>query len=80
MTDKEARLLEFIIRFKATHDGLSPSYREIMAEFNFERGFRSTSEVHYHLKKLVVAGKITLGGWHRRGIMIPGGTWTYVPE
>ena len=58
----------YIIAYKQANDGLSPSYRDIMAQ-----GVGSTSTVARHLKKLEADGKITVSGV--RGIKVTGGEW-----
>lgn len=69
-------LVFFIVRFKRTHDGVGPSYRE-MGEF---MGGYSISVISYWLHKLEAAGAIRLlrderGKWMARGIKVAGGNW-----
>jgi SOS-response transcriptional repressor LexA len=76
-TDRSMDVFNWIVEFKRNHDGLSPTVREI------QRGmkYRTTSAVHYHLVELEKRGMIqiyrNLDGASSRGIIIPGGQWTY---
>ncbi len=67
--EKREKILAYIIDFKQKNDGLSPTVRDITKNCEFS----STSVTDYHLDKMVVDGKIKR---QRRGIMIPGGSWT----
>lgn len=63
--------LEFIKAYKREHDGISPTWRELAAQFR-----TSTSVVGYVLRQLQDDGKIRLvGNGKIRGIMVVGGQW-----
>jgi len=64
-------VFRFLKMYKATHDGCSPTYRQISRECCL----RSPSNVLYQLKKLVVAGLIRMPEG-TRDIEIVGGQWT----
>ena len=67
-------IFEFILDYKATHDGNSPSIREIMAA----PGLLSTSSAWNALRRLERAHKITLcGNRASRRIVVVGGQWTF---
>lgn len=67
-------IFNFIIQFKTTNDGRSPTIREIAAGCTIP----STSVVNYHLQRLSQAGRITLNGQGQtRQITVPGGQWVY---
>ncbi len=68
---RRAAMLAYIIDYKASHDGLSPSIRDIARECNIP----STSTVSYDLATLESEGKIKLAEG-RKGIMVVGGVWT----
>ncbi len=65
----KSRVLDYIIEYKTGHDGLSPSYRQIMAACNLS----STSVVGYNLARLRDDGRIKING--TRGIAVVGGRW-----
>ncbi|MGI6730441.1 MAG: hypothetical protein ACOX5F_00905 [Anaerovoracaceae bacterium] len=71
------KLFEFIVDYKSTHDGNSPTYREMM----LGTGLTTTSMVAYHLEKLEDEGKIArpqqVG--NIRVIEVVGGCW-YPPD
>ena len=72
LNETDIEVFQFIVRFKHTHNGNSPSMLEI------ERGTcaSSRSHVHYVLKKLEDAGFLKMGENQRsRGIQIPGTEW-----
>ena len=62
-------VLLYIIRYKQSHDGNSPSVREIGRACRIT----STSHVFYYLVKLELSGKIRLRG--TRSIEVIGGKW-----
>ena len=64
-------ILSYIITYKCQHDGLSPTYRQIMRGV----GISSTSVVAYHIRHLEVMGRLRLGPGGR-GLMVPGGQWS----
>lgn len=66
-----AAVLKYIIDYKAEHDGLSPTLRDICMKLDIA----STSSVSYILAGLEKQGKIRkLGDW-KRGIVVTGGQW-----
>ena len=72
------RVLEFVIEYKRTHDGNSPSTRQILtATF-----LASTSTVNYHLTQLVKMGRIRTFALDKqsRSIEVVGGKWSYDAE
>jgi len=79
--DTAGRVLDFIIGYKAAHDGNSPSVREIGEGC----GISSTSVVRYHLNTLVLEQLIHIptsdsGVRLAARIEIPGGKWTHKEE
>lgn len=68
----------WILKFKQTHDGNSPNYAEIMAEF----GISSKAVTADILKRLEKAGRIKRNGTRRAARMIEviGGRWTFQPN
>jgi len=69
------QVLAFVIEFKDEHDGLSPTYREIMDACDIS----STSMVQRYLLRLERQGKIECmldQNQRIRGVMISGATWT----
>ncbi len=69
--ERRADMLAYIIDYKTTHDGLSPSIRDIASECNIP----STSTVSYYLDTLESEDKIKLAAGHK-GIMVVGGVWS----
>jgi SOS-response transcriptional repressor LexA len=69
------RVFEFILEYKATHDGLAPSYGEIMEAC----GIKSRGHVNHILVALDEEGLIHKGDGYRN-LSVPGGRWTYDPE
>jgi len=69
---RKNEIFYYIISYKTDNDGLSPTYREICAEFDI----KSTSTVRYYLKLLEEEGRITFG-YRKRGIKVKGGRWIY---
>ena len=70
-------VFNFIVRFKRSHNGNSPSMYEI------EKGTcaSSRSHVHYILRKLEDAGFLKMGENQRsRGIQIPGTEWVITKQ
>lgn len=76
MSRNAERVLAFIIRFKQSHDGNSPTVREI----GEETGISSTSVVNYCLDKLEIAGLIQRDTGASRSIQVAGGSWSYQPQ
>jgi len=72
---KKERILDFLIRYKKSLDGNSPTVREIMAGARIS----STSLVASYLRLLQEDGKIRLieGDGRVRGIIVNGGCWQY---
>lgn len=70
-------LYRYLLRYKETHGGASPSVQEIMRDV----GFASASTVTHHLRVLAADGRIQLvtddGRKYRqsRHIAIPGERW-----
>lgn len=72
-TPRKRQVYNFIVKFKKTHDGNSPTVAEICQICNVS----STSVASYYLKGLEGLGLIKLGGSRgRRMIEVPGGKWT----
>jgi SOS-response transcriptional repressor LexA len=63
------QVFDFIVNFKAAHDGNSPSFCDIKQAC----GLRSKNSVSYHMVKLVKAGTIEYDG--QRMIAVTGGRW-----
>lgn len=63
---RRERIYQFIVDFKAQHDGNSPSVREIMTA----AGITSTSVTDYHLRALERQGRIRLTPYVARGIIV----------
>ena len=81
MTDKgdQTRQLvfDFLIRYKSSHGGNSPSVRDICGGCNLA----TTSAGVYHLRKLEKEGRIFIGDYSKyRAIEVIGGKWRYEPE
>ena len=70
------RIFQYVCRYKATHDGCSPSFEEIM---DGVEGVSSTSAVSYNLDKLEGAGRIRMAEGQNRSIQVVGGRWEYGP-
>lgn len=66
-------ILAFLIKYKQEHDGNSPTFRQIMAEFDIP----STSIISYVLDQMEAEGMIKLLGKRHRGIEVVGGSWSY---
>lgn len=64
------KVYDYIVTYKCSEDGNSPSIREIMEHF----GFKSTSVPVYHLKKLEALGYITIADG-ARGIYLKSSKW-----
>jgi SOS-response transcriptional repressor LexA len=75
VTTTREKIFAFIITHKATHDGNSPTTREIADAINLG----STSTVFYHLTALERAGKISISRMKTRQITVVGGHWTFRP-
>lgn len=73
LDERTQEVFDFIVTFKAEHDGLSPSIREIREHCHIA----STSTVAYHLDKLEEVGMIEFYGdvGTTRNIMVTGGEW-----
>jgi repressor LexA len=73
--DRSPDVLKFIVDFKQSHDGNSPSIREIADKV----GLSSSSSVFYYLDRLESAGRIRRNGT-RSFIEVTGGRWVYEGE
>lgn len=67
------RLFDYIVAYKESHDGNSPSSRQMADEANI----CSTSVVHFHLRALESQGKIRVIRGCSRQIVVVGGSWSY---
>lgn len=67
---KDNEVLKFVIRYKARHNGNSPSYGDIMDAC----GVKSKSHAKYLLDKLQESGALSHDGV--RGIVVSNSTWT----
>lgn len=63
---------DYIVQFKSEHDGISPTYREIMDAVD---GIGSISVVDYHLTKLEDDGLIKRLERKQGHIMVTGAHW-----
>lgn len=74
MHRRQRDVLQFIIKYKAEHDGIAPTHREIIAGTDIT----SLSIVNYTLLRLEHLGKIRMIGKHgaTRSIAVVGATWT----
>jgi SOS-response transcriptional repressor LexA len=66
-------LLKFIVQYKKSHDGNSPTYQEMIDAL----GISSKSVVKYMLVNLQRAGRIRLAFDTSRSIEVVGGKWIY---
>jgi hypothetical protein len=64
------RIFAFLVAYKQTHDGNSPSLREIADACHIV-----LSGAHYHLSRLELENRVHLSGPRCRTIEIVGGTW-----
>ena len=71
----EDRVYAFIVGYKAEHDGISPSYREIAEGCNLS----GVSSVLCALNRLADAGRIERVDGSNRSIAVVGGHWS-LPE
>ncbi|MBP8055121.1 MAG: hypothetical protein KA314_04735 [Chloroflexi bacterium] len=77
LKENEAIIFRWIVAYKETHDGNSPSVREILRGTGV---LSSTSSVLHCLRALQKKGWITTdheNGGHYRNIAIVGGMWSY---
>jgi SOS-response transcriptional repressor LexA len=70
MSDQRNLVFQFIVRFKAENDGVSPSMREIEEAC----GLSSLSHVNYYLQRLVRMKKIEIR-YGARNIRVVGAEW-----
>lgn len=70
----DLEVFQFIVTYKRSHDGNSPTLREIGDTF----GLHSTSYIDYILKKLERNGLIELSRVRARQIVVVGGVWNYI--
>jgi len=75
MNPSAARVLDYIVNYKAEHDGLSPTYENIAEHL----GIVSKAYVSYLVAKLVKVDAVRLlrNGNRVNGIMVVGGQWSY---
>lgn len=75
MNNSAARVLDYIVDYKAAHDGLSPTYENIADHL----GIISKAYVSYLVAKLVKVNAVRLlrNGNRVNGIMVVGGQWIY---
>jgi hypothetical protein len=71
-------VFQFIVAYKRSHDGNSPSLRDIMAEFSIS----SVSEANHIVLDLIEMGMIhrplvRRGRAVARGIEVVGGAWSF---
>ncbi len=64
------RIFDFLVVYKQTHDGNSPSLREIADACHIV-----LSGAHYHLSRLELDNRVRLSGPRCRTIEVVGGTW-----
>jgi SOS-response transcriptional repressor LexA len=74
----DKQIYDFIVSFKQTHDGNSPSFRDIQTGC----GISTTSMVFYYLNKLEKRGLIRrpeprFGSRYATKIEVVGGKWTF---
>lgn len=75
LNPKEMRVFDWIVAYKITHNGNSPTIREIMEGVSF---LSSTSNVRYYLDKLHDKGWIVAEeDGSSRNIVVVGGRWSY---
>lgn len=73
LTHRKQQIYEFIVKFKNTHDGNSPS----IAEIGRHCEVNSTSTVRFYLQGMERLGLIKLSSnGEARMIEVVGGTWT----
>lgn len=65
------RLYDFIVRYKLEHDGVAPTYREMMEQAGVAKSY---GHINYLLGALEEAGRISLGDGARQ-IYVTGGCW-----
>ena len=73
LTRVQREALDWLIAYKTSHDGNSPSTREMCDGM----GIGSTSAASYLLDKLEIAGYIKREQGTARNIVVCGGRWTY---
>lgn len=71
MIHSTKEILSFIVAYKSSHDGNSPTLRQIGHALDIS----STSVVSYHVKKLKDLGLIDTGAYRARSIRVKGGNW-----
>lgn len=72
LTPKQQRVYDFIVSYKADHDGCAPTTREIVAAL----GLSTTSSVAFHLDALERRGLIRREGFGKsRLLVVVGGKW-----
>jgi SOS-response transcriptional repressor LexA len=66
----------FIVRYKAEHDGIAPTLREIGSAV----GINSTSHLNYLIKTLRTDGRLETIDGQPRTIMVTGGNWELMTQ
>lgn len=65
------KIYAFIIAYKLSNDGNSPSFRQIATAC----GLRSLSAINHQLNELQNEGKIKMGWGGKTAIVVIGGQW-----
>lgn len=68
---RRERIYQFVLEYKAAHDGNSPTVREIASGC----GLKSLSSVFGHLHNLCKLGQIQIDDTGSRNIKVVGGRW-----
>ncbi len=71
LSERHEAAYQFILAYKAEHDGNSPSMRQVGAAI----GVESSSLMDYYLTGLEKAGLIIRPTNEARGIIVVGGQW-----
>ena len=71
MEEKSQNILDYIIAYKISWDGLGPTLQEIADALGYPK-----PTVTDHVKRLVIAGTITRVPGRAGGIMVTRGKWT----
>lgn len=75
LTDVDIEVFGFIVSYKKTHNGNSPSLRDIVDNTRSA----STSTAYHSIRKLELAGYLKMDNNKARNITIRGGVWTLSP-
>jgi DNA-binding MarR family transcriptional regulator len=76
ITQRQSDTYRAILNYKRTHDGCSPTLRELSKML----GLSTFSSLYMHLKGLAEAGLIVYHFPAARSIQVNGATWTPPPE